>query len=823
MGIERVALIFDNLFRPETTGVYCLRALRELVHVEHFLPQNLDRIPRSGFDLYLNIDDGLHYRLPAELRPSAWWAIDTHMDPLWAAEKGRDFDWLFAAQRDGTERLRQGGINAHWLPLACDPAIHKPHALSKYWDVCFVGRVSPGAREDLLVLIRRNFPNSFAGQRYFEEYAKTVSQSRVGFNRSIKNDVNMRVFETLGCGTLLMTNDLRENGQEELLMSDRHFVTYRGPEELVDKLHFYLRHDDARERIAQAGHAEAVARHTYRCRMQSLLESIQERRTIQAVRGPPPHDASETAAGRKAQPAGHRSGSPQSENDPAAEARPSDSRPAGWLDSIDFIVKTFLRPQALLRLLRSVSQHYPDARLTIADDGNLRQSEDADSRACCALIDENERFVLHTLPFATGVTPGRNLLVDKTDRPFLLLLDDDFCFNAETRIERLWERLNADPEVGVVAGACIDVVENERRPRNSGGTLDIQGDTLIVDTASWRDRDAGLRDYVPQFALVRREIFRDVRWEGGLGAEHYDFCLQLHDSKWKVAQDVSVQIDHFHFTPALPGYVERRFDFAEAQQWLLRKWNLRRLVQDGQVIVEQVPPLEPELIIPGSRNPHIKTPVAAGSVEAMLPVKDLSYFEFPRPEVVALVPESARRVLDIGCGAGRLGALIKERQPAEVTGIEFQPQAAALARQRLDRVLEQNVEDSMLDFPTGRFDCVVCADILEHLREPAQLLQKIRRWLSADGCLVASLPNTRHHSVVSALLEGNWTYEAAGLLDGDHVRFFTRREIEKLLYRQGFEMQTFQAKPGPGYDEWASAGRLGEVRVGPLNVGGLTP
>ena len=87
MAIRRVALIFDGVQRPETTGVYCHRALGRLVEVEHFQPGEIDRIPRAGFDLYLNIDDGLRYHLPPDLHPSAWWAIDTHMDFAWCLEK----------------------------------------------------------------------------------------------------------------------------------------------------------------------------------------------------------------------------------------------------------------------------------------------------------------------------------------------------------------------------------------------------------------------------------------------------------------------------------------------------------------------------------------------------------------------------------------------------------------------------------------------------------------------------------------------------------------------------------------------------------------
>src|SRR5262249_23049743 len=98
------------------------------------------------FDLYLNIDDGLEYRWPKDLRPSAWWAIDTHLNLPWYLRKGGDFDLVFAAQRDGAEQLREAGIQASWLPLACDPQIHQKYEVPKTLDVCFVGHVFPGPR-----------------------------------------------------------------------------------------------------------------------------------------------------------------------------------------------------------------------------------------------------------------------------------------------------------------------------------------------------------------------------------------------------------------------------------------------------------------------------------------------------------------------------------------------------------------------------------------------------------------------------------------------------------------------------------------------------
>jgi FkbM family methyltransferase len=276
MAIQRVALIYDDQARPDTTGVYCRRALGKLAEVEHFLPADLDQVPRRGFDLYLNIDDGLEYRLPSDLRPCAFWAIDTHLRLPWYLQKAPDFDLVFTAQKDGAEQLRQGGIpTATWLPLACDPDLHSKHMVAKQYDVCFVGHLFPGPRAELLELLQKHFPSCYVGQRFFEEMARTYSASRIVFNRSLRNDVNMRVFEALACGSLLLTNDLAESGQEELFRGGVHLATYQDAEELLYKATYYLGHEAEREKVAAAGRAEVLARHTYLHRMQTLLEEVE--------------------------------------------------------------------------------------------------------------------------------------------------------------------------------------------------------------------------------------------------------------------------------------------------------------------------------------------------------------------------------------------------------------------------------------------------------------------------------------------------------------------------------------------------------------------
>jgi 2-polyprenyl-3-methyl-5-hydroxy-6-metoxy-1,4-benzoquinol methylase len=163
------------------------------------------------------------------------------------------------------------------------------------------------------------------------------------------------------------------------------------------------------------------------------------------------------------------------------------------------------------------------------------------------------------------------------------------------------------------------------------------------------------------------------------------------------------------------------------------------------------------------------------------PTRSPRYFDCPRSDLLPLIPASARRVLDIGCGAGRLGESIKARQQAEVFGIELDPDAARVATGRLDQVLVGDVEHMELPFSPGTFDAIICGDVLQHLSDPLHLLRQARTWLTPEGRLIASIPNVRHWSTLVSLLDGNWTQQPAGLLDFGHRQFFTRREIEKLF------------------------------------------
>ncbi|MBF0340552.1 MAG: methyltransferase domain-containing protein [Magnetococcales bacterium] len=167
--------------------------------------------------------------------------------------------------------------------------------------------------------------------------------------------------------------------------------------------------------------------------------------------------------------------------------------------------------------------------------------------------------------------------------------------------------------------------------------------------------------------------------------------------------------------------------------------------------------------------------------------KPSGYYEWCNPHLLNQVPATARKILDIGCGAGGLGASVKARNPEVVYhGLEIIPEAASIAATRLDRVFVGSIESNTLDQVDEQYDCILFGDVLEHLYDPLTALKKVRPLLTPDGIVLCSVPNLQHHSVLSALLSGDFQYQDMGLLDRTHIRFFTYASFIKLMLDAGF-------------------------------------
>lgn len=153
-----------------------------------------------------------------------------------------------------------------------------------------------------------------------------------------------------------------------------------------------------------------------------------------------------------------------------------------------------------------------------------------------------------------------------------------------------------------------------------------------------------------------------------------------------------------------------------------------------------------------------------------------------------------RRVLDIGCAGGYLAAILADRG-YQVTGLE-RPGGAGPAFPRNVRLIEADLELGLPRFEES-FHFVICADILEHLRDPAKLLREAWVVLEPDGRLVASLPNSGHLYFRLNVLLGRFPQDDKGLFDRTHVRFFMWSGWVQLLRSGGFRVETVTSTGTP--------------------------
>jgi len=156
-----------------------------------------------------------------------------------------------------------------------------------------------------------------------------------------------------------------------------------------------------------------------------------------------------------------------------------------------------------------------------------------------------------------------------------------------------------------------------------------------------------------------------------------------------------------------------------------------------------------------------------------------------RNDIISLVPTNAARILDIGCSIGINGKEIKKKnENAEVIGIEIDREMANEAEKNIDKVILGNIEQIKLTdyFSIDFFDCIIFADVLEHLKEPWSVLKNAVKHLKPDGVVIISIPNIRHYTTIFNLIfRGYWPYRERGIHDKTHLRFFTLKNIHELL------------------------------------------
>ena len=284
-------------FYAEALGFHMERALRALGHTATYV--GLAAGERPGYDASVSVSDIISHMsekpdlflwidpagpyFPPGIEtlpvPTACYLVDVHLGS-WRFQAARFFDAVFIAQKNYLDVYRKtlNHDQVYWLALAAAEDVHRRIDLPCVYDVGFAGNVAVAhqktARAKRLKLITDSFQTNDFYRHYLpEEVRRIYSQSRIAFNTSISGDVTMRVFEGTMGGALLLTDGV-DNGLDRLFRIGEEIVVYKDDTDLVEKIRYYLSHEEERAMIAHAGHLRCMAEHTYRHRCNSLLQAV---------------------------------------------------------------------------------------------------------------------------------------------------------------------------------------------------------------------------------------------------------------------------------------------------------------------------------------------------------------------------------------------------------------------------------------------------------------------------------------------------------------------------------------------------------------------
>lgn len=292
----RLATWYENrLGRNDGNPLYITAALKrrevkgELL-IDHLIP-NGDSKLFGQYDANIWVDwgeDAVAGLCPYEIKvpgdaPLIYWASDTHLGYEHRLEMAKRADIVFVAQKGAVARMKKDGVeNPIWLPHAFEPRAYndvddptgqKPYDLvAKKYDVCFVGHINSENRIEALDRLFKEFPNFYYGQRLFNEAARKFAESKVCFNISMKDDLNMRTFEIMGSKSMLLTD--RQSNIEEFFTDGKHLVLYDSLDEMVDKARYYIQNENEARAIAAEGYKEAMAKHTIDHRLDVMLAEL---------------------------------------------------------------------------------------------------------------------------------------------------------------------------------------------------------------------------------------------------------------------------------------------------------------------------------------------------------------------------------------------------------------------------------------------------------------------------------------------------------------------------------------------------------------------
>jgi hypothetical protein len=237
---------------------------------------------REGFrpDALLFIEGGTRLIFPRGMENldcvTAWYALDPHLHLRQHLHVARLFDVTFVAHLQFISHFRDGDVQ--WLPAAVNPRVFAPTQDPRDIDVAHIGsenRELHPERVRLLDLIRSRYRNTFIGRADLSRIGEIYGRAKVVFNHSVRSEVNIRYFEAMGAGAVLVTDRApRETGVEQLFSPGEDFLEYHDDASLLSAIDSVLGDEQKRERMGSRAQRLVLANHTYRHRAETILKVL---------------------------------------------------------------------------------------------------------------------------------------------------------------------------------------------------------------------------------------------------------------------------------------------------------------------------------------------------------------------------------------------------------------------------------------------------------------------------------------------------------------------------------------------------------------------
>ena len=173
--------------------------------------------------------------------------------------------------------------------------------------------------------------------------------------------------------------------------------------------------------------------------------------------------------------------------------------------------------------------------------------------------------------------------------------------------------------------------------------------------------------------------------------------------------------------------------------------------------------------------------------------KDESYYKHVREDLIKLLPENTcQKVLEIGSGGGNTLIEIKSRGLASVVvGCDlFDLSNSQQKNPLIDKFIIANLEIENISLDLNYFDVIIAGDVLEHLTDPWEIVNKLTPFLKSGGHFIVSVPNIREFGTMYKIFfKGDFDYNPeGGILDKTHLRFFCKKNIQDLFNKKNYRV-----------------------------------